>query len=280
MHFSIQKTIFNVFSPKSISSRVTAEEQRKRVYVVATAFIAIPFLLGFGLGHLFTGGGIENSVPDLLAAGLFIATLWFLRTDVDGRVAYRTLMAGFSFLLFFNVAVGLYQGSDILWLYIYPLVSFFLFGIVEGFVWNGLFLGPVFVVILFPGLLNSYPFPSEYQVRLVLSLSVVTLMAWLLESLRAYFYEQLQEQKLALESALRDIKTLRGLIPICATCKKIRDDKGYWQAVESYISSHTEAQFSHGICEACLEKTEPEIYRILVAKGKLPGKKQTPPAGS
>jgi YesN/AraC family two-component response regulator len=57
-----------------------------------------------------------------------------------------------------------------------------------------------------------------------------------------------------LQDALAKIKTLRGLIPICASCKKIRDDKGYWKQVESYISEHSDAEFTHGICPACATK--------------------------
>ncbi len=50
------------------------------------------------------------------------------------------------------------------------------------------------------------------------------------------------------------INTLSGLLPICLNCKKIRDDKGYWAQIESYIESHSDAQFSHGLCEECAEK--------------------------
>ena len=60
------------------------------------------------------------------------------------------------------------------------------------------------------------------------------------------------------KKALEEVKTLGGLIPICASCKKIRDDKGYWSAVESYISKHTDAEFSHGICPDCMKKLYPE----------------------
>ncbi|MBC8277842.1 MAG: DUF3365 domain-containing protein [FCB group bacterium] len=57
-----------------------------------------------------------------------------------------------------------------------------------------------------------------------------------------------------LQEALRQIKTLKGLIPICASCKKIRDDKGFWSNVEVYIRDRTDAEFSHGICPDCAEK--------------------------
>ncbi len=53
------------------------------------------------------------------------------------------------------------------------------------------------------------------------------------------------------KNALTRIKALDGLIPICSTCKKIRDDKGYWNLIESYIESHSDAAFSHGICPDC-----------------------------
>ncbi len=61
-----------------------------------------------------------------------------------------------------------------------------------------------------------------------------------------------------LEKALADIKTLHGLIPICANCKSIRDDSGYWQQLEKYISEHSEAQFSHGLCPKCIKEIYPE----------------------
>ena len=66
--------------------------------------------------------------------------------------------------------------------------------------------------------------------------------------------ETLQARNRELEEALSTIKTLRGLVPICAHCKNIRDDHGYWQSVERYITNHSEAQFSHGLCPACAKK--------------------------
>jgi hypothetical protein len=61
-----------------------------------------------------------------------------------------------------------------------------------------------------------------------------------------------------LQGALDEIKTLRGIIPICMSCKKVRDDRGYWHQVEVYVSSRSLAEFTHGLCEACLDKLYPE----------------------
>ena len=64
-----------------------------------------------------------------------------------------------------------------------------------------------------------------------------------------------------LREALSKVRTLSGLIPICASCKKIRDDQGYWHQVEVYVSEHTQADFSHSICEECARKLYPEMYK-------------------
>lgn len=66
--------------------------------------------------------------------------------------------------------------------------------------------------------------------------------------------EELEEEHRQLQKALDEVRTLRGIVPICSYCKKIRDDHGFWNQVEQYVSDHTEARFSHGICPACLEK--------------------------
>jgi len=63
-----------------------------------------------------------------------------------------------------------------------------------------------------------------------------------------------------LKTALDHIKQLQGMLPICSECKNIRDDKGYWNRIESYISEHSEVVFSHGICPDCAKKLYPEIF--------------------
>lgn len=75
-------------------------------------------------------------------------------------------------------------------------------------------------------------------------------------------HEEERERLIAdLKKALSEVKTLSGLIPICASCKKIRDDKGYWKQVEEYLKEHSEMEFSHGICPDCAEKLYPDFYK-------------------
>jgi hypothetical protein len=63
------------------------------------------------------------------------------------------------------------------------------------------------------------------------------------------------------EMALKDLRILRGFLPICASCKKIRNSEGYWTQLEEYISAHSEADFSHGLCQDCVNKLYPEFRK-------------------
>jgi hypothetical protein len=71
-------------------------------------------------------------------------------------------------------------------------------------------------------------------------------------------YRRLSEE---LKEALSTVKRLSGLLPICASCKKIRTDDGYWQQVEVYVMDHTDAEFSHSLCPDCMKKLYPEVGR-------------------
>ena len=86
--------------------------------------------------------------------------------------------------------------------------------------------------------------------------------------LRLYaLQEQLAKRVRELEEAMAQIKTLRGLLPICARCKKVRDDQGYWQDVELYIRDHTDIDISHGICPDCFRELYPDYADIVDDSG-------------
>jgi len=97
---------------------------------------------------------------------------------------------------------------------------------------------------------------------------VLTLSGIVLSALIAFFAiksalnaeKVLRDERDKLKSALAEIKTLHGIIPICSHCKQIRDDKGLWKQLEEYIHTHSDANFSHGICPDCMKKHHPEAY--------------------
>jgi hypothetical protein len=81
-----------------------------------------------------------------------------------------------------------------------------------------------------------------------------------------------------LRAVLANVKTLRGLIPICASCKKIRNDQGYWTQLETYLAQHSEAEFSHGLCLECLRKLYPDISDEVEARLAKTSAAPEPPA--
>lgn len=99
----------------------------------------------------------------------------------------------------------------------------------------------------FLGIFLSTSIPLTATLIIVLKFSTLLLV---LENSKS----ELKERNDELANALKEVKTLSGLLPICASCKKIRDDKGYWNMLELYIQDHSEVTFSHGICESCAEK--------------------------
>ncbi len=105
--------------------------------------------------------------------------------------------------------------------------------------------------------------PHFYETYWFLGLLVIIIVSGAFGAYRLRVWQLLQKEKelsKRIQDAMANIKTLGGLIPICSNCKKIRDDKGYWEQLEGYIQTHSEAQFSHGICPECAAKLYPQIY--------------------
>lgn len=98
--------------------------------------------------------------------------------------------------------------------------------------------------------------PGELYARVNVGRRILTMQAAMAEKVHQ------------LQKTLEHVKMLRGIIPICANCKKIRDDKGYWNQVEVYIRDHSDAEFSHGICPECVQKLYPDFAGDIVKTGK------------
>jgi hypothetical protein len=137
---------------------------------------------------------------------------------------------------------------------------------------------------LYPELILEYKNPQQrfmdvYLTFVVCTAVILSIIALILQSydeekkrlndtnlLLEEKMEMLNRSNLDLENALAKVRTLSGLLPICASCKNIRDDQGYWNQIEGYIQKHSEAKFSHGICPDCTKKLYPEEYAMMQSK--------------
>lgn len=119
-------------------------------------------------------------------------------------------------------------------------------------------------------ILSYRPSSSLFKIALldatVLSITVFPMLFFLmLKPMRNYLNQRIiiekEKEELIeqLKNTIAEIKVLKGIIPICASCKNVRTDQGFWQQVEVYVRDHSEAKFSHGICPDCKEKIYPNL---------------------
>ncbi|MGA9979607.1 MAG: MASE1 domain-containing protein [Candidatus Sulfotelmatobacter sp.] len=220
-------------------------------------------------GNVWLTWWLGDATGDLVVAPVLI--LWAASTTVDWnkrRLAEMAILL-FSLLLAGQVVFGGVVRSEIK---NYPLE----FLCIPSLIWVAFRFGQreaATAMLLLSGiairgtLLGFGPFeqPTHNASLLLLqafmgvtSVMILALATVVSEHGRA---ESVRETLIVdLQEALNRIKTLKGLLPICAACKKIRDDKGYWNHIESYIRQHSEAEFTHSICPSCAQKLYPEEF--------------------
>jgi len=125
----------------------------------------------------------------------------------------------------------------------------------------------------------EYEVLSQWRYRMFILFGLLSLMSILIIMFGFFLYkswlkviesekkakilnDNLQTKNIELEDALSQVKQLSGMLPICASCKKIRNDTGYWEQIENYISMHSDAEFSHGLCPDCGKKLYPDFFPI------------------
>lgn len=153
------------------------------------------------------------------------------------------------------------------WFAVHSLTLFFMAAVLMAAWYGGAWPGLLAVVLAtgsFQYFFSSYAGHVGVHAADFLRLGVFTGVALGISSLtagrRAALLKQ-QQISAELQRALAEIRVLRGIIPICSYCKQIRNDAGLWERVEKYITEHSEAAFSHGVCPDCYKKHHPEIYK-------------------
>jgi hypothetical protein len=104
---------------------------------------------------------------------------------------------------------------------------------------------------------HTYSHMVYYAWNAIIRLISFLLIGYILSKIHSLLIEERTISR-DLNQALKQVKTLSGLLPICAWCKRIRNDKGYWQQIEEYVKTHSDVQFSHGLCKECAAKMEDE----------------------
>jgi hypothetical protein len=233
------------------------DEERKRFILVVGLLLAIPTGFVFAFQNLMDGDRLEGIlVMSILPA--FVINLIVLKTIENVLVVSRISAFLGLMLLFYELYVGGGNGYAFVWFFPVPLVVFFLFGKREGSIW--ILLSFIIALIFLSLNLSSHSYHSSFISRFLASYAMVAVFSFGIEASRHRYYTELAEEKERLEEATKQIKILSGLLPICSSCKKIRDDKGYWKQIEGYIHEHSEATFTHTVCPECVRELYPDYY--------------------
>jgi hypothetical protein len=232
---------------------------KTRVYTLLTVL----FILG--VGGLYTWGLLGMGIPFLISCCVITTVLHGSRAGIITTVLCVLVVASIGFLVItgkrvFPFDIGIYAITYPSW--VLAICSTALF---------------TSIIVITSGKLHN----SLMDSILALSKHTATLQTTNEElqkeiakreeieaELRKYegqLEKMVDQRTQELQLALANVKVLAGMLPICASCKNIRDDEGYWHRVEEYIRDHSEAEFSHGICPICIRKLYPDLYNEAVS---------------
>ncbi len=243
----ILKDLLTSGIPGDFTSPFLRRVRFTNVFGYTTAFA----LLVFAVLNLSRGNQLAFFV-ETAAAFFGIIIMTNLRKTRNLDRAQTLLLADITAIMIFLYATGGIERTGIFWWFTYPVAAFFITGRRKGWYW---IVGIMITAALMKafgdsiGIAVPYSFPVLRQFGA--SFLVVSLVLQMYEATRDDYEKAIEKTMSDLERAAASIRTLKGLVPICSSCKKIRDDKGFWQQLEVYVSEHTEADFSHGMCDEC-----------------------------
>jgi hypothetical protein len=226
--------------------------------------------------NYFSGNPIRELIITLLATAVSIG--FYIASRIFHVNRYLNAILVVIFLCILCVAWITNQGS-----YGSTLAYFFIFFVVAKIIlrppYDKLLLGISFIAVIsllllehfnprliIPYLSESHMFLDKLMSMIICMIVLPTLVHLILmeyqseRTRRELLYEQTLRDKESIQQALIEIKILRGILPVCSFCKKIRDENNEWSSMENYISSHSEAEFSHSFCPDCGRKHYPEFF--------------------
>lgn len=255
----ISKQLTQIYGIK----RVAYSENERRTDLVAYFCTAI-FLFGLLMGIVNIVQGERFFAFYSFSISVF-SVCAFIFVSITSRILFTEVLI----LILVNFA-GLYllysggvDNAGHLWLFFIPTLSIFTFGLKLGSIFQIIMiLLYTFLLYYEDGLFLLAKYSDTFKLRFIIAIFGVTAFSAAAEYSRFKAGKKLAEKNEQLAKTLEEVKELHGLLPICANCKKIRNDQGYWDHVEVYIHEHSKADFSHGICPDCLKELYPEVHKM------------------
>lgn len=248
-----------------INELLELDAEKTYRFALLSCIMAIFLYLVFIIIDLIEGDTIEL-ISEIMITSILIGSI-LLRNKLSNRmILYRVALYSIGLFFMVNVATGSGDETILYWVMILPLFTFSLLGKKEGLISSLMIFSLITSIVLFPFLVHGYHYDISNTIRFIGAYLFILFFTYQFKSNRESYFNRLIEttkhlkiEKDKLEKSVKEIKTLSGLLPMCASCKKIRDDHGYWNHVETYITNHSEAVLSHGICPECRKKLYPDF---------------------
>ena len=211
-------------------------------------------------------GNLENAALFLAVSVVFMVCITLQIRQRLHFIADNVFIGSIVILVFQQVMSGEQNYYVLFWIFVVPITANFLGGIRTGTLWSGISL--ILLALLFS---NAFPtttgaMNSEFKFKLTAFFAILSLLAYVMERTQECYADAVRGRLEELKQTYHSIRTLKGLVPVCASCKSIRDDAGFWTTLEEYLIENTDLKLSHGICPRCLKKQYPDIYREMREK--------------
>ena len=227
-------------------------DRQLRLYLAFVFALFTPTTLVFAVLDWRRGEHLTAILVGAISVVL-LASLWTLRHAADIRWGYRLVLGVAVVLLHGVLFIGGGGGFAILWTYAFPAGFYYVFGTREGTAWVVGLGGPA-AVLLFGGLGAEYP--AALSSRYLVTYAMVTALALGLQWNREAAFQRLALEKERLEEALAQVRDLTEMFPMCAWCRNVRDDAGYWSKIEEYLTRRGGTVVTHGLCPDCAAKLD------------------------
>ena len=250
-------------SEMSLDSDISAKIKRW----TSIGFLSAGVLVLWGLAALeIIRRRPENAVFYLTVSLPYMGCIALHKKNRWRLIADNVFIGSIVILVFQQVTSVQQNTFALFWLFVVPITANFLAGLRTGKIWSGIAL--ILLIILFNSSIKD-PTGSlnpEFKFKFTAFFAILSVLAYMMERIQEQYAEAVLDRLASLKQTYRSIRTLKGLVPVCASCKSIRDDAGFWTSMEDYLAENTDLKLSHGICPRCLKVHFPDVYKEMREK--------------
>lgn len=234
--------------------------ERTRIkFAVYAGMIGAALLWGF-IVRDFANGYHAEAMVQVVISILVMVVVWYQHRARHPWTGIAILVG----LLFIQLVQSFFfpssDASELSWLFLFPLIAAFLLGTRIATVTTLILFSVALWVLFSPHRFSMTNIGGGTRFFFSEAFIIVAILSINLERMRAINNRLLVKRLEALEKTYNNIKTIKGLVPVCRECKSIRNDDGFWTGFDRYFIEHSDVKFSHGICENCLKREAPEVY--------------------